>query len=52
MMPSGAGPGVGKHAYLLGQDAKNRKLGLAGENLVLKYEHDRLTAAGRMDLAE
>jgi len=34
------------------QDARNRKLGLAGEILVLKSEKDRLVAAGRADLAE
>jgi Domain of unknown function (DUF3883)/Domain of unknown function (DUF3427) len=41
----------GTHPTLPGQDAKNRKLGLAGEKLVLTYERDRLTAAGHSDLA-
>jgi hypothetical protein len=36
---------------LPGQDAKNRKLGLAGEMLVLRMERDALAAAGRADLA-
>jgi hypothetical protein len=47
---SGGGAG-GTHATHLGQDAKNRKLGLAGEKLVLIYERHRLTAAGRADFA-
>lgn len=33
------------------KDAKNRKLGLAGEHAVLKYERKRLEAMGRLDLA-
>jgi len=46
------GGGGGPHATLPGQDAKNRKLGLAGETLVLQYERQRLIAAGRQDLAD
>jgi hypothetical protein len=51
-----AHPGIGggggrKQAVLPGQDARNRKLGLAGEQLVLKAEAERLRAAGRPDLA-
>ncbi|OSZ65923.1 DUF3427 domain-containing protein [Hydrogenophaga sp. IBVHS2] len=34
------------------QDSKNRKLGLKGELLVLKYEQDRLRVGGRPDLAD
>lgn len=34
------------------QDANNRKLGLAGERLVVAYERELLRAAGREDLAE
>lgn len=34
------------------QDARNRKLGLEGELLVLKSEKDHLIASGRTDLAE
>src|SRR4051812_14439877 len=34
------------------QDARNRKLGLAGETLVFEVERQRLVAAGRPDLAD
>ena len=34
------------------KDARNRKLGLDGELLVLKFEEDRLSALGRDDLAK
>lgn len=34
------------------RDAKNRKLGLDGELLVLKYERARLVKAGRSDLSQ
>jgi hypothetical protein len=34
------------------QDARNTKLGLSGELLVLEHEKERLVAAGRADLAE
>ena len=33
-------------------DIQNRKLGLAGELLVLEYERKNLIDAGRKDLAE
>lgn len=49
------GPGQGsgpKQAVLPGQDAKNRKLGIAGEELVLRHERANLAAAGRQDLAD
>jgi hypothetical protein len=48
----GRGPGgAGKHATLPGQDAKNRVLGRAGEDLALMHERQSLIAAGRADLA-
>jgi hypothetical protein len=34
------------------QDARNSRLGLAGERLVLRHEAETLTRAGRSDLAE
>lgn len=34
------------------RDSRNRKLGEAGEDLVLRYEKQRLLEAGRRDLAE
>jgi len=34
------------------RDAKNRQLGLAGEEAVLAFERNSLIAAGRQDLAE
>jgi hypothetical protein len=34
-----------------GNDAKNKRLGLAGEKLVVRYEQESLFAAGRADLA-
>lgn len=43
---------LGKRATLPGQDARNRHLGAAGEDLALRYERERLTSAGRSDLAE
>lgn len=43
---------LGKRATLPGQDARNRRLGAAGENLVLDYERERLIRAGRNDLAD
>lgn len=49
---SGKGRQNGKAQPVLpGQDARNRKLGLAGELLVLRMERDALAAAGRADLA-
>ena len=41
-----------KTAIYPDQDARNKDLGLAGEELVLVEERRRLTAAGRSDLAE
>jgi hypothetical protein len=46
------GTGGGKKAVLAGQDAKNRKLGLDGELLVITHERARLIQAGRKDLAD
>ncbi|MEX5271498.1 DUF3427 domain-containing protein [Kocuria sabuli] len=43
--------GLNRHATLLGQDARNHRLGSAGEKLVLQYERERLIQAGRIDLA-
>lgn len=40
-----------KGADYSGQDARNRKLGLAGELLVLKHEKEVLSSNGRLDLA-
>lgn len=48
----GSSSGGGKKATLPGQDARNAKLGLAGEKLVLKHERQRLEEAGRPDLAQ
>lgn len=50
--PGRAGGGSGRQAVLPGQDARNRRLGLAGEHLVLKSERETLRRAGRPDLAE
>ncbi|MBI3885283.1 MAG: DUF3883 domain-containing protein [Opitutae bacterium] len=36
----------------LEQEARNQSLGLAGEDLVLKFEHERLWRAGHRNLAE
>jgi hypothetical protein len=41
-----------KMAFHPDQDARNKALGLAGEELVLKAERSRLTDAGRFDLAK
>jgi hypothetical protein len=49
---TGSSSGTGKKAILHGHDAKNAKLGLAGENLVLKHERLRLEGSGRSDLAQ
>jgi Protein NO VEIN, C-terminal len=58
--PAGTKPGAAtsrdfkakKMALHPDQDARNRAIGLAGEQLVLAAEQGRLTAAGRPDLAE
>ena len=47
----GGGMRLGKRATLPGQDARNRKLGHAGELLVLLHERERLELAGCKDLA-
>jgi hypothetical protein len=36
----------------LEEEARNRSLGDAGENLILKFEHQRLWRAGKRELAE
>jgi hypothetical protein len=41
-----------KHADFPETDARNRRLGLAGEFLVIEYEDQRLRSEGRPDLAE
>ena len=41
-----------KQVTLPDQDARNSKLGLAGETLVLNYEVERLRSSGRDDLAD
>jgi hypothetical protein len=46
------GTGGGKKAVLTGQDAKNRKLGLDGELLVITCERTLLIQSGRKDLAD
>ncbi|MBB2924008.1 DUF3427 domain-containing protein [Cellulomonas cellasea] len=48
----GSTPGGRKHATLPGQDARNARLGAAGEELVLKHERKRLIEAGRADLSD
>jgi hypothetical protein len=40
------------HKNYLEREASNQTLGLAGEKLVLNYEHKRLWQAGKKDLAE
>lgn len=48
---AGGGMSLGRRAILPGQDARNRKLGHAGELLALQHERERLELAGRKDLA-
>jgi hypothetical protein len=43
---------VASHFDAAGRDARNRVLGLAGEERVLEHERASLTALGRADLAE
>ena len=52
--PSGTASsgGLNRAATLPRQDDKNRKLGLAGEAMVLKHELERLREAGRGELAD
>lgn len=57
--PSKVRKGVDKEAFqrrkspdYAARDARNRDLGIKGELLVIAFERDRLTKAGRIDLAE
>ena len=44
-------PRVSPRRNYLEQEARNQSLGLAGEELVLEFEHQRLWRSGRKDLA-
>ena len=46
------GPGPASPVDYTGREERNRSLGLAGEKLVLEYEHKRLWTAGKKTLAE
>ena len=51
-LPAPKGGGRGKKVDYASRESRNRKLGEAGESMVVEWERDRLRKAGQADVAE